>query len=184
MKKLLAIAAAAALLLTGCARTYLSREKCEDLAFADAGVLRDDVSALHTETDDGECEVEFTAGGWEYEYTVDRKNGNILTSGKEQLPAQPATQHHPDEHTTQPETPTEQTPATEPADGQLLTEDEVRELVAERLPDVDLSRMRLELDWDDGRRVYEGEVRDGRVEYDFELDAETGEFLKWEEDRE
>ena len=38
----------------------------------------------------------------------------------------------------------------------------------------------LELDREDGRLVYEGEMKDSAYEYDFELDAVTGEVLKWE----
>lgn len=42
--------------------------------------------------------------------------------------------------------------------------------------------IKLEFDFDDGRAVYEGELREGRTEYDFEIDAATGNFIKWEQD--
>ena len=42
--------------------------------------------------------------------------------------------------------------------------------------------VKLEFDFDDGRAVYEGELRDGRMEYEFEIDAASGSFLKWEQD--
>lgn len=181
MKKRLLLCAAALLLLAGCARTYLSREKCEDLAFADAGVLRADVSSLQSELDGGTCEVEFIAGGWEYEYTVDRKDGGIVSAGKEQLPGQPAAQSPTGEQATPPEDGQASQPE-EPAADTYLTEEEVRALVADRLPDADLAKLYLELDWDDGRRVYEGELRTQDMEYEFEIDALTGEFLSWEEE--
>ena len=41
---------------------------------------------------------------------------------------------------------------------------------------------KIEFDYDDGRAVYEGELREGRWEYEFKIDASTGEFLKWEKD--
>ena len=33
------------------------------------------------------------------------------------------------------------------------------------------------LDWEDGRQVYEVELRSGRTEYDFEIDAQTGSIV-------
>ena len=40
----------------------------------------------------------------------------------------------------------------------------------------------IELDRDDRRSVYEGEIRDGRKEYEFEIDAVSGKFIKWEKE--
>ncbi len=41
---------------------------------------------------------------------------------------------------------------------------------------------KIELERDDGRQVYEGEVVNGKTEYDFEIDANTGTILDWERD--
>lgn len=40
----------------------------------------------------------------------------------------------------------------------------------------------LELDEDDNRLLYEIEIRNGKMEYDFEIDAKTGDIIKYEED--
>ena len=37
--------------------------------------------------------------------------------------------------------------------------------------------LRAQLDWEDGRQVYEVELRSGRTEYDFEIDAQTGSIV-------
>lgn len=41
----------------------------------------------------------------------------------------------------------------------------------------------IELDYDNGQYVYEGEIHYGDKEYDFEIDADNGAFLEWSEER-
>ena len=41
----------------------------------------------------------------------------------------------------------------------------------------------IELDKDDGRVIYEIEIKDGKYEYDFDIDAISGKVLKFEKDR-
>ena len=43
--------------------------------------------------------------------------------------------------------------------------------------------IRIELDYDDGRYKYEGEIIYQMREYDFEIDANTGTILEWSEER-
>lgn len=42
--------------------------------------------------------------------------------------------------------------------------------------------MKCELDRDDGRWVYELELRNGRTEYECDINAVTGVILDWESD--
>ena len=42
----------------------------------------------------------------------------------------------------------------------------------------------VELDIEHNIKVYEIEIRNGQTEYDFEIDAITGDILKYEEDLE
>lgn len=48
--------------------------------------------------------------------------------------------------------------------------------------EADVSRLETELDWDDGRMVYDVEFVSGGMEYDYEIDALTGQVIKsdWE----
>lgn len=41
---------------------------------------------------------------------------------------------------------------------------------------------KVELDYEDGRKVYEVEFYKGGVEYEFDIDAETGAVLNYEKD--
>ena len=43
--------------------------------------------------------------------------------------------------------------------------------------------IRIELDYDDGRYKYEGEIIYQMRENDFEIDANTGTILEWSEER-
>lgn len=72
--------------------------------------------------------------------------------------------------------------ATGPTDGSLLTRDEAERIALEKagLNRGQVSRLRTEYEWDDGRHKYEVEFRQGYVEYHFEIDAQTGEILSWE----
>ena len=61
-----------------------------------------------------------------------------------------------------------------------LDEEGARALVLARIPGAAI--VEFERDSDDGRTIYKGEaVLDG-WEYDFEIDAASGEFIKWEAD--
>ncbi len=41
---------------------------------------------------------------------------------------------------------------------------------------------KIELDYEHGRKVYEIKFYQGRMEYDFDVDAESGRILKFEKD--
>lgn len=43
--------------------------------------------------------------------------------------------------------------------------------------------VKIKLDYDDGRPEYEGKIIYNNMEYDFEIDANTGEITSWEEER-
>ena len=46
----------------------------------------------------------------------------------------------------------------------------------------DISRQKVEFDFDDGYAIYEIEFRSGRYEYEYEVDAVSGQILKSEMD--
>ena len=73
----------------------------------------------------------------------------------------------------------------EPAvDATLLTESQVRSIVADhaKVPEEALLRFRLELDVDFGIPKYEVEFVNDGWEYDYEIHAQTGAILSWEMD--
>ena len=72
------------------------------------------------------------------------------------------------------------TPTPSPQPTAPLSEEAVGDILRQRLPEAVLKE--LELDEDDGRWIYEAKLRHGDLKYEIELDAFTGEILKWEED--
>ena len=51
-----------------------------------------------------------------------------------------------------------------------------------RVPGATEQDVSIELERDDGWLIYEGDILYNRMEYEFEIDAETGTVLKWEEE--
>ena len=72
------------------------------------------------------------------------------------------------------------TPTPSPQPTAPLSEEAVGDILRQRLPEAVLKE--LELDEDDGRWVYELELRDGRTEYECDINAVTGVILDWEVD--
>ena len=69
-------------------------------------------------------------------------------------------------------------------DGDKLTPDQAKELVLERIKGADLADFwEFETDADDGRLEYAGKLIYDGVEYEFEIDGYTGEFLRWNAER-
>ena len=67
---------------------------------------------------------------------------------------------------------------------QVITESRAKAIALKEVPRANESNIvEMELDRDHGRMVYEGEIYYKGLEYDFDIDAVTGEVLKWHVDR-
>ena len=142
----------------------LTEEDAKNIALPDAGVTEADVTGIRIqlETDHGvqEYEVEFYAGNLEYDYDIDAATGQIRSKD---------TDIENDFPTLQPS-------------GVTITQADAIALVLEKVPGAAESDVRIHLDNDNGRTVYEGSLVLDQTEYDFEIDAETGAFLEWEQE--
>ena len=143
----------------------IDEAQARSIALEHAGVAESDAKFYRVErdSDDGRAvyEVEFYSGNTEYDYEISAETGEILSydSDIEGWAAQSGN-----------------------AEGSAVTLEQARALVAERVPGAAASDVQIEQDREDGRDIYEGEVYYDRTEYEFEIDASTGSFIKWSVD--
>ena len=156
----------------------LTSEEAEAIAFAHAGVNPEDVKFLHTDFDydDGrpEYDIDFLCGDWEYDYELHAVSGEILRSEAEPVTKQTSNSTEP---------PASDAAGSEPA---RLTEEEARDIALKDagLTAEQVTRLKVEFGYDDGRPEYEVDFHHDGWEYDYELHAQTGEILSQNKDRE
>lgn len=149
------------------AAAELTMDDAKVIALEHAGLTEAEVfiTTLKTDYDDGrkELEVEFVAGDTEYEYEIDAEDGSILKASTEKAGAKKSS-----------------------IDPSLyIGFDMAVELALADAEFVaaDVTITGLEFDFDDGRAEYEVEfVADG-TEYQYEMDAATGEVYGWEAEK-
>lgn len=64
-----------------------------------------------------------------------------------------------------------------------LSLEEARDIALARVDGAGVENISVELERDDGRCLYEGEIFYNGMEYEFEIDANSGNILKWEQER-
>ena len=119
------------------------------------------------------------------EQTTEQPAGNEQTTEQpsaEQTTEQPAN----DQTTEQPVTgqTTGQTGEQQPQQSASITEEQAKEIAASHagVAVADLTFHSVSLEEDDGRRVYDVEFYSGSTEYDYEIDAATGDILSYDND--
>lgn len=119
------------------------------------------------------------------EQTTEQPAGNEQTTEQpsaEQTTEQPAN----DQTTEQPVTgqTTGQTGEQQPQQSTSITEEQAKEIAANHagVAVADLTFHSVSLEEDDGRRVYDVEFYSGSTEYDYEIDAATGDILSYDND--
>ena len=148
---------------SGSAGDYIGEAKAKEIALDHAGVSASKATFVHVELDwdDGrpEYEVEFYTGNKEYDYDIDALTGKIRSYDFDAEYYVPSA-----------------------GQGDLIGETKAKSIVQSKAGSTAGTFHEFELDWDDGRAVYEGEYRVGWTEYEFEMDAATGTLLEWEMD--
>ena len=152
----------------------------ESIAMEHAGVTECSIHRVELDTEDGRqvYEVEFFAGNTEYDYTIDRETGEILSYdqdiegwglGNGQQNGSGNGRKNGQEN------------STASSSGPITLEEAVQ-LVLDRVPGASASDVQIEFERDDGKDIYEGEVTCNRTEHEFQIDASTGNFIEWSVD--
>lgn len=184
-------------LLAGCRHSAdIGKDKAAEIAFEDAGLTESDVTRLRVsrDRDDGEdvYDVEFTGGNTEYDYEILASNGEILSVDYEELPAaNPADQGGQQKQAEPQGAEAQGQTGSQGQEGNAqlgsadvqITLEEASKLALDRVPGASVQDLKIELDYDDGRQKYEGDIIYDQKEYEFEIDANTGDFLEWKEER-
>ena len=150
--------------------TDIGAEKAKSIALEHAGISAADADYLYAQLDRDDglriYDVEFFSGIREYDYEIDAATGTILSF----------------DYDAERSFASSSTGSTASASGSYLSEARIKEIVEEAAGTTG-TFYELELDRDDGRVVYEGTMRSGWTEYEFEVDASTGRILDWDVDR-
>lgn len=162
---------------------YIGIEAAQSVAFKHAGV--DPATAVITNTDfDYEMgkmvyEIDFFVNTIEYEYDIDAKDGSVVKFSKEDntpiLPATPA-----------PETPVVPNPApttppvSQPSNGNVISTEQAKAIALQHagLSEQSIWDFSIELDNKNGRTVYDIDFDASNAEYDYWIDAYSGEVLR------
>ena len=163
--------------------------------------------------DDGRkvYEIRFDVEDKEYDYEIQASDGAIISSDIETVENYAELQGDDAQNNNASQDDTEQTAASDQAadqnttagngtnqsqtgqnqnntgsgssSGVAVSQDEAVQIALDRVSGATAQDVRIELDRDDGRYKYEGEIIYNNMEYDFEIDANSGTILEWSEER-
>ena len=151
---------------SGASGSYISADRAKEIALADAGLKEGNAVFLKVklERDDGryQYDVEFYSGTTEYDYEIDAITGKILSAGREL-----------DDFIVPVGT------SGGSAGNGTISADRAKEiaLADAKVNANDAVFKKVKLDRDDGRLEYEVEFYAGSMEYEYEVNAETGSII-------
>lgn len=146
----------------------ITEEEAKAIALSDAGVTEADLTNIRItqDVDDGVSvyDVEFYVGNKEYDYEIQTADGTIRSR----------------------DTDIEQDFRNDTSNdtSSLISKEEASKIVLAKVEGATEQNLRIALDTENGQQIYEGEIRFQGMEYEFELNANTGDILEWSKERE
>ena len=156
--------------------SYIGEERAMAIALEHAGVKPEDLlfSNVKLDMDDGIWfyDVEFYAGNKEYDYEIDAAAGTIISFDYDM-------EGYFDPNTVQNNN-AAGTAGNTPANAAAVSMDTARQTALAQVPGATADNIRIYTDYDDGRLIYEGKIIYNSMEYEFEIDANTGSIISWD----
>lgn len=147
---------------------FITETEAKEIALLHANQNETDVTFVKVKFDYDdripEYEVEFYVGNMEYDYEIHAISGEILSYDQEI------------------ETPRNTAPNTNnTVTGDVISESQAKEiaLAHAQLPESDVTRLKVEFDYDDGIPEYEIEFYVGNMEYDYEIHGISGDIISF-----
>ena len=145
---------------------YIGLAKAKTIALDHAGLKESQVTFVRTvlRTSGGRAayKIVFYQDSDKYFYDIDALTGDILSYDREDTGYIPGSTQSDDD----------------------IGSDKAKSIALDHagLKSSSVTFLKAKLDYDDGRAVYEGEMRADRMEYEFEIDAVSGAILEWDAD--
>lgn len=150
-------------------KNNISEDEAKTIALSDAGVKESDLTNIRItqDQDDGVSvyDVEFYIGNKEYDYEIDASNGTIRSQDTDIE----------DDFLNS---------SSDNSTSSIISQEEASKAVLSKVDGATEQNVRISFDTEDGRQVYEGEIHYNGMEYEFELNAKTGDILEWSKERE
>ncbi len=150
---------------------YIGEQKAKEIAFAHAEVSADSVRMVEIELDVKRgvvvYEIEFKSGGFEYDYDINAFNGEVISSYKELGDYRDDTNKF------------------DPDSQDYIGEQSAKSIALNHagVSEGSVREFKIELDREKGKVLYEIEFKSGGFEYEYEIDAYTGDIIKHEKER-
>lgn len=150
--------------------TYISEAAAKAAALTHAGVAEGDIQGYRCKLDrddrDAHYEIEFYSGSTEYDYDISAFTGEVIKYEQEQREGIPV--------------------SSAASNTSYIGEGRAKSIALSHagVDEGNIRKYECELDSDDGRMVYKMEFESGAYEYEYEIDAYTGDILKHQKDLE
>ena len=138
--------------------SYISEEEAASIALAEVSGATENDIRIHKDTDDGRniYEGSIYYDGVEYDFEIDAQSGQIIDWSSEMD----------DDRWIN-------------AGNDMISVEEASAIALAEVEGASENDLRIHKDFDDGRNIYEGSIYYNGVEYDFEIDGQSGQIIDW-----